>query len=283
MTKNIFAIAAQSTLANAVLPLLATETNIITAGRHNCDVFCDVTERIDIPDHIDTVLNFSASIGGSTDEEITTALDTNVRGILKICQAARKANVSHIINISSTFALLDNEDPQLSIYALTKRHADDLAKYYCHRNKIALTILRPSRIYGDSYAFAKGQPFLYNLIDTARRGQDITLYGSGPITRNYIHAHDLAEILKRIIELQTTGIYTCAHPSDNTYSQIAQTAQYVFESGGKILQLENAPAPPSDTSNPDMPLYDIIKYRPEIDIETGIKRIKQTFQKGGST
>ncbi|WP_083208559.1 NAD-dependent epimerase/dehydratase family protein [Mycobacterium malmoense] len=282
MARRIFAIGGESTLARAVLPLLATEATIITAGRNGCDIFCDVNEEVVIPDGLDTVINFTASVGGSSDEQIDSAVNTNVGGILRICEAAKIASTTHIINISSVFALLDNDDPQFSIYALTKRHADELATYYCKRNDLPLTILRPSRIYGDSHDFAKRQPFFYQLIDTASRGEDIFLYGSGDTKRNYIHADDMAEILLRVINRRTTGIYTCAHSSDNTYAQIAKAAQKTFGAGGKIVWLKDKPEPPSDPSAYNIALYDVIDFRPAITVEAAIERIKQHNKNGAS-
>ncbi len=282
MAKKIFAIGAGSTLAHAVLPLLAKHNAITTAGRNGCDLYCDVTEKVTIPENVDTVINFAASLGSSSDEELDSVVNTNVGGILRICKAARKARVAHVVNISSVFALLDNDDPYFSIYALTKRHADELASYYCQRNDLPLTILRPSRIYGDSHAFAKGQPFFYKLIDTASRGEDIVLYGSGDTKRNYIHANDVAEILTRVISSRTTGTHTCAHPSGNTYSQIAEAAQKAFGEGGKIIRLKDKPEAASDTTSYNMSLYDVIDFRPAITMEAGIERIKQHNKKGVS-
>jgi nucleoside-diphosphate-sugar epimerase len=282
MAKKIFAIGAGSTLAHTVLPLLAKENTITTAGRNGCDVYCDVTEKVIIPENVDTVINFAASLASSSDEELDSVVNTNVGGILQICKAARKAGVAHVINISSIFALLDNDDPHLSIYALTKRHADELASFYCQRSALPLTIVRPSRIYGDSHDFAKGQPFFYKLIDTAGRGDDIVLYASGCAKRNYIHANDIAEILTRVISSRTTGTYTCAHPSDTTYSQIAEAAQKTFGKGGQIIRLKDKPEPASDTTSHTMPLYDVIDFRPAITMEAGIERIKQHRKKGVS-
>lgn len=280
MHQKIFAIGAGSTLAHAVLPTLATTHAITTAGRNGCDVFCDITGKVDIPENVHTVINFAASLGTSTDADLDRMVNTNVRGILRICQAAKKANTAHVINISSVFAQLDNDDPRISIYALTKRHGDELASYYCQRNDLPLTILRPSRIYGDSHEFAKGQPFLYQIIDAARRGEDIVLHGSGNTKRNYIHANDMAEILRRVISTQTTGIYTCAHPADTTYSQIAEAAQKAFGEGGTIIRREDKTEPASDTTTHDMALYDVIDFRPAITIDAAIARIKQRDAKG---
>ncbi|MHA7653884.1 NAD-dependent epimerase/dehydratase family protein [Mycobacterium sp. ML4] len=279
MTIRIFAIGACSALARAVLPILATKNTIITAGRSQCDIYCDVTDNVVVPDNIDIVINFVASFGSFSDDQLNTVIDTNVGGVLRICQAANKADVAHVINISTIFAVLDEDDPNFSLYALTKRHADELATHYCRRHDLPLTILRPSRIYGDNHEFARGQPFFYQIVDVASRGEDISLYGSGEARRNYIHASDVSEIIDRIIDSRATGIYACANPANTTYSQIAESAQRVFGRGGRIIKLTEKPEPASDATTQDMPLYDIIDFRPGITLEVGIERIRQQIHK----
>jgi nucleoside-diphosphate-sugar epimerase len=282
MKKTVFVIGANSALARAVLPALAKDNTIITAGRKDCDVYCDVTESVALPDGADVIINFAASFGGTSDEAITTALQTNVLGTLRICTAAKKADVSHIVNISSIFTLVDETSPSYSIYAVTKRQADELALFYCKLNKIPLTILRPSRIYGDSSNFEKNQPFLYHLLDKAYAGEDILLYGTNDASRNYIHSDDLAEIIVRVVAQRTEGVYDCTYPHNVTYSQIAQAAQRLYNHGGQVKFLDDKPNIPDDTFPLDQSLYAKIGYRPSLSIESGIERL-QHYKKGRVT
>lgn len=275
MTKRIFIIGANSAFAKEVIPVLAKDNTVITAGKKDCDVYCDITETITIPEKIDVIINFAANFGGKSDEEIINAQKTNSFGILNVCIAAKKAGVKHIINISSIFALLDEKSPYYSIYAITKKHADELAQHYCRINKIPLTIIRPSQIYGDSNSFSKHQPFFYLIIDKAQNGEDILIYGKNDALRNYIHHADLSETISRIVAKRLEGIYSCMYPSDVTYSQIAHTAQKIFNKGGKVIFLKDKPDIPNNIFTKDMSIYEKIDYHPQISIETGLKRIKK--------
>lgn len=275
MSKTIFVIGGNATLAQAVLPRLKQDYEVITAGRRDCDVFCDIDAEVTIPSHVDAVVNFAASFGGHSDEQITTAVQTNVLGVLKICEAAKAAGVEHVVTISSMFAALSESDPQYSIYGLTKRQGDELAAFYCARNDMPLTILRLPRIYGDSDVFAKGQPFLYQLIDKAQNGEDIVLYGAHDAQRAYMHTIDVAEILARAIDKRAQGVYTCLYQSEDTYSHIAATAQAVYDEGGAVSFLQEKPNTPDDVALYDGTLYEAIDYQPTVSIEDGIKRIKQ--------
>lgn len=97
-----------------------------------------------------------------------------------------------------------------------KKHAGELAEYYCRLYQVALTILKSSQIYGDSDNFKKRQPFLYQLIDDAQSGRDISIFGSHDPLRNHIHSADLVEIINRVVEKSIEGVYSCIHPSDAT-------------------------------------------------------------------
>ncbi len=274
MSKTILIIGANSAAAKEIMPVLAKEHAIITAGKKGCDVYCDVTEPIELPYAIDVVINFAASFGGDTDEEIQAAVHTNVLGTLNICQAAKASGVQQVVLISSIFTLLDETSPSYSIYAVTKKLADELAEFYCKLNKLPLTILRPSRLYGDSDTFEKNQPFLYHMINKAQVGDDIYIYGKNDAERNYLHVADLAEVINQVIDQGVTGIYPCTYPSNVTYSQIAHAGQKVFRLGGKVEFLEENPDIPNDTFPLDQSIYEKIEYRPGISIEDGITRIK---------
>lgn len=277
--KKIVVIGANSALAKDVIPALAKDNEIITAGRTNCDIYCDVTKAVQLPEGTDVVINFAAHFGGPSDQDIYDAIDANVLGALRICEAARTAHVWQIIMISSIFATLPVDSSSYSIYALTKKQADEVAAYYCQIHNIPLTILRPSRIYGDSDAFRKNQPFLYQIADNARDHEKISIYGTHDAKRNYIHSNDIAEILRRAIDKQLTGIYNTVYPVNVTYSQIVRAAQETYGAGELGFDKEK-PDIPDDVFPLDTTLYDKINYQPQISPQTGIRRIKE-YREGG--
>ncbi|HSX29865.1 MAG TPA: NAD(P)-dependent oxidoreductase [Candidatus Saccharimonadales bacterium] len=277
---TVLVIGAGSALARAALPVFTKDNTIITAGRKDCDVYCDINKSVEIPSGVDVVVNFAANFGGTSDEAITAAVETNVLGTLRICEAVKKAQLKQLVLVSSIFAALDESSPSYSIYALTKKHADELAVFYCKLHEIPLTILRPSRIYGDDDSFAKNQPFLYQIVDKAQRGEDIVLYGKHDARRNYIHSADLAEIINRVISRQVAGVFACTAPEDATYSHIAKSAQHSFGRGSTVTFAHDKPDIPDDVFPADYSLYDKIDYRPSVSIDDGLRRIKEYREKG---
>jgi nucleoside-diphosphate-sugar epimerase len=274
MKKTIFVIGATSALAKEAINVLAVHNTVITGGRKNCDVYCDITRPIDLPSAIDVVINFAAAFGGSEDTEIMEAVKTNVLGMLHVCIASKKAAVSHIIHISSLSALHDKRAPYYSAYALTKKDADDLADLYCALNKMPLTIIRPSQVYGDDISFAAHQPFFYQIIDMAEKGHDIAIYGKNDALRNYIHITDLSELISRIVSQRIVGTYPCLYPTNVRFSQIAQTAQNVFKRGGKIHFVRDKPSIPDNVFDMDLTIYEKADYQPQVTLQAGITSIR---------
>ncbi|HEU4965995.1 MAG TPA: NAD(P)-dependent oxidoreductase [Candidatus Saccharimonadales bacterium] len=278
MKPTVLIIGASSVVAQAVIPRLRKDYTIITAGRQGCDVKCDIGEGVSIPREVDAVVNFAASFGGVEGLDAVEAAKVNVLGVARICEAVKRAGAAQLILISSIFAALLEGDPQFSLYALTKRQGDELAAAYCGRIGVPLAVLRLARVYGDTDAFRKGQPFFYDLVDKAQAGEDVTLYGDHEVRRSYIHAADVAEILCRVIEQKISGSFSCLCLPEETYSSIATAAQKVFDKDGTLVHLKDKPAPPDDVVPYSNVLYEKIGYTPQISMETGIKRIKQYRQ-----
>lgn len=275
MSKTVLVVGAGSVVAQAILPWLSDYT-VVTAGRQGCDVTIDIQRRVTIPPDVNTVVNFAASLGGVTDAEIMQAVETNAVGLLRICQAAHKAEVTHIMQISTGYASLVEQDPQYSIYTLTKRQADELASFYCKRVGLPLTILRPSRVYGDTDRFAQGQPFLYRILRQVQQGNHVDIYGSNDVRRNYLHVADLAEITARVIAHCPQGIFSCSFPADVTCTEIVEAARETFQSSGSIRFIKDKPDISNDSFLLDTDLYRAIGYWPKISIQAGIERIKET-------
>lgn len=274
MSKTILIVGANSALARETIPILALDNTIVTAGRINCDVYCNITEAVVVPKGIDIVINFSAAFDSLHEESAGIIYKTNTLGLLNVCMGAKVANVPYVINISSAFALLSPSSTFYSTYALSKKHADELADHYCKENSIALLTLRPSQIYADSNAQANHHPFFYKIVNAAEKGEDITLFGEGSSQRNFIHSSDVAEIIARSIKLEIVGSYNCVYSENVSYKQIAETALSVFGKGGTIVFDQEKTETLDNNFSSDTALFDLIDYTPSIDIKTGISRIK---------
>jgi nucleoside-diphosphate-sugar epimerase len=272
---KILIVGGTSSLAHALKPVLSEFAEVITAGRTGCDVHLDLSdpvERIELPRDIDVVINAAASFGGKSFEEMLQTESVNVLGVLKLCQSCTKAQIKHLVLISSIFACLDNSSRFYSIYSLSKKHAEEIAQLHSSMFGLPLTILRPSQFYGVGEVYRKHQPFLSTIIEKAAKGEDILIYGSNDALRNFIHVEDVAKILALVIQRKIEGTYSCMNIENVSYSEVASAAIEAFGSKSAIKFVKEQPDIPNNIFDPDDLLFRLIDYYPQISILLGMKK-----------
>ncbi len=265
-----------SALARRLIPILQEGGDVVTLGRRECDIPCDLLDSLDlirIPEGTDAVVHVAAAFGGTADDDILRAVETNVNGTLKVCMAAKKADVRHLVLVSSLSAHLPVTSAYYGVYAITKRHAEDLAADYCSRNSILLSVLRPSQLYAEEESFRHHQPLIYQMADCAEKGIDISIYGTHDARRNYLYADDMARIIRGVLEKRCVGLYPCTFPKDVALSNVAEAALEAFGCGGRIVFLKDKPDIPDNIFGNSTELYEKIGFRPDVDVWQGMRRL----------
>lgn len=264
-----------SSLANALRSPLESFAEVLTAGRDGCDLELDLSwpaDRFALPDGLDAVINLAAHFGGNDFNAMLAAETVNVLGALNLAHACARAQVGHLVQVSSIFAALDEASPFFNSYALSKRHGEELARLYCRSAGLPLAIIRPGQLYGEGEAFRRHQPFMYALMDRAQRGEDIVLFGSNDAQRNFIHIDDVAEVIARVVRQRVEGRYVCAGLSNVRFSEIAAAAVAAFGTGSTIRFDAERPDVPDNAVRADDALYRLIDYFPRISLERGLAR-----------
>ena len=273
---KILLVGGQSSLAQVLRPVLASFAEVVTAGRSGCDVDLDLSwpaEKFCLPLGIDVVVNTAAHFGGQNFDAILAAEEVNVLGTLKLAHACIRAKVGQLVHVSSIFAGLSEASLFYNSYTLSKCHAEELARLYCHSVGLALAILRPAQLYGEGESFRTHQPFLYTLLDQAQRGEDIVLYGSNDAWRNFIHVADVAEIIARVVHQRIEGRYDCVSQSNIRVSEIATAAINAFTSTSEIRFDTTKPNILDNAFVADESFYRLIDYFPQISLAQGLTRV----------
>lgn len=268
---KVLLVGGNSSLAHSLRPKLGGFADVVTAGRNNCDIVLDLSEKIDIPRGFDAVVNTAAHFGGSTPEALRAAQKINVLGLMRLWVACAVAGVSHFVHVSSIFATLPPSSPFHNAYALTKRQGDEALLLQAQMQNMPLTIIRPSQFYGVGETYRRNQPFLFMLMDKAQSGQDIEIWGRRDAKRNYIHVQDVADIISRVIQTRTLGVFPCCHPQDLSLSQIAQAAVEAFGSRSSIRFLPDKQDIADNIFNFDGSLYSALGHTPQVSIACGMK------------
>lgn len=272
---RIVIVGGASSLAQALIPVLSAFAEVMTAGRRGCDIPLDLraaAERVELPRDTDFVVNTAACYGGGTPDEMLETEGVNALGVLKLCRSCTEAGIKHLVQISSIFACLGEDSPFYSIYALSKRHADEVARLYSAQFGLPLTILRPSQMYGVGESSRKHQPFLSSIIDRAATNVDVLLSGSHDALRNFIHVEDVARIVALAIQHGIEGTYSCANAKNVTYAEVAAAAIEAFGSTSKIRYVAEEPDVPDNIFEPDESLYRAIGFYPQISIADGMEK-----------
>ncbi|MBA6114554.1 MULTISPECIES: NAD-dependent epimerase/dehydratase family protein [Pseudomonas] len=270
-------IGSTSTIGKAVARSLARLGPVKLAGRREADILFDLSQPVLPPGDqaFDVVIHAAADFGGAEPDDLMRTEQVNGIGALAACRLAEHCGARHFILLSSRWAAHQPGDPYYGIYALSKRHAEELVSLYCQARGMALTILRISQVYDSQARCRVHQPLLYAIGDNAAVGKTVYLYGSNDARRNYLHLDDLAEICVRVAERRVEGVHNCGHPQDPRLSEIAQAAFAAFGTPPDIRFV------PEKDDIPDLPpfvcsgeLFERIGYAPQIGIGEGFELIK---------
>lgn len=279
---KILIVGGSSSLAQVLRPALSSFAEVLTAGRSGCDVALDLSwedEQFHLPEGLDAVVHLAAHFGGKDFSGILAAEQVNVLGSLKLCHAAQRAGIDHLVQVSTIFAGLSEDSPFFSSYALSKRHAEDVARLFCASANLPLAILRPAQIYGVGATFRKHQPFLYNIIDKAENNEEIVFYGSNDARRNLIHVEDVAEVIAQVVRLRILGLHSCPSLTNVRYSEIAAAAINSFDSGSQVRFAADKPDMLDNAFEPNDSLYRQIEFFPRVTLELSMKK-EAAYRKG---
>jgi len=270
-------IGSTSTIGKAVARSLSRLGPVKLAGRRKADILFDLSQPV-LPaggEAFDVVVHAAADFGGGTPDDLIRTEQVNAVGALEACRLAEHCGARHFILLSSRWAAHQPGDPYYGIYAVSKRHAEELVSLYCQARDMALTILRISQVYDTQAQCRVHQPLLYAIADSAAAGEPVHLYGTNDARRSYLHVDDLAEMCVRVAEHGVEGLHNCGHPQNPRLSEIAEAA---FEAFGTLTDVRFVP---EKNDIPDLPafvcssdLFARIGYAPRVDIRTGFELIK---------
>uniref|UniRef100_UPI00289B6FBC NAD-dependent epimerase/dehydratase family protein n=1 Tax=Pseudomonas sp. TaxID=306 RepID=UPI00289B6FBC len=130
---NSLVIGSTSTLGKAIAQALSRHGPVKMAGRRQADVAFDLIHGApaDISDTFDVVVHAAADFGGNAPEDLIRAEQANSVGTLAACPLADRCAARQVILLSSRSTGYPPADRYFGIYALSKRHAEEVASLYC--------------------------------------------------------------------------------------------------------------------------------------------------------
>lgn len=210
-------------------------------------------------------------------------LETNVIGTHHVLEAAREYG-SRVIFASTcevygdghrlgADALLD-ETAELrpnSPYAASKAAADRLCYSYFRSYGMDVTMVRPFNIFGERQKSGAFGALIAILVRRAIAGQDLTVFGDGSATRDYLHVSDAVDAYRAVLEtpeLQGRAI----NFASGTNTRVRDIAEYIAAKFG--TRVVNGPARPGEVTRfpACIALAESIGFTPKVGIWEGIDR-----------
>jgi UDP-glucuronate 4-epimerase len=138
-------------------------------------------------------------------------VQTNLVGFLNILEGCRRNEVEHLVYASSSsvygantqmpFAVADNVDHPVSLYAATKKSNELMAHSYSHLYGLPTTGLRYFTVYGP-WGRPDMSPWLFT--SAILEGRPIDVFNHGRMQRDFTYIDDIAEGTVRVLDQVAT-------------------------------------------------------------------------------
>ena len=283
-TQTILVTGASGLLGSRVVPLLARslpEARIIAANRNKGDLRNkDFWSKL--PGTITHVIHLAAFIPWRPEQrnEERVLQDNLVPIELLVEHSNSWPNLRQVIYSSSvsvyepTAAWLQESSTirPASLYGVAKQQGEDLLNSL----PVHVATLRFTSLY------ARGQyegTVLPIMVNRARQGQEILIFGDGTRTQDFLHCEDAARVTLLALQQDADGVYNIGTGTPVTMTELAVTASRVFANGEtKIVyqpeRTDNDPGIKLDVSKAKREL----NYEPRISLECGLQKLKQEME-----
>ncbi len=183
----------------------------------------------------DVVIHTAAQVSvQKSTEEPTVDADMNIIGTISVLQAAKRAKVPTFIHISSAAVYGDPKRVPISegdrcepksFYGASKLSGEHYVQAYHHTFGMDYIIVRPFNFY--SQRADPNSPYsgvITKFSERARIGQPLLIEGDGSQSRDFIHAKDVALMVKAVMESDVRNIVmNCGSGHGTTVQEVAET------------------------------------------------------------
>jgi UDP-glucuronate 4-epimerase len=228
-------------------------------------------------------------------------VDSNLVGFTNILEGCRHNHIEHLIFASSSsvygantkipFAVSDNVDRPISLYAATKKANELMAHAYSHLYQIPITGLRFFTVYG---AWGRPDMAYFKFVKAIAEDRSIDIYNFGKMKRDFTYIDDVIEIVTRIITkkpLTRNGqppykIYNLGNNQPVELNEFIATIETIM---GKSAQKNLLPMQPGDVVSTYADVQELIAdfdFQPSTSITLGLEKFiswyQQYYQVAGS-
>ncbi len=214
-------------------------------------------------------------------------IDTNITGFLNILENCNNYNVENIIYASSSSIYGDNNDllfsendkteKQISMYGVSKKTNELMAHTYSNLYGLKTIGLRFFTVYGP---WGRPDMALYIFTKAIIENKNIDLFNKGSHTRSFTYISDIVEPIYRLIKINENNQKILSNNDilnigGSEPVKLLRFIDIIEDYLGKKAKIKLKPIQQGDVqdTNADITkLKKITDYKPQVDIEEGIKR-----------
>ena len=227
-----------------------------------------------------------------------TYVDSNLVGFTNILEGCRHNKIQHLVFASSSsvygantkipFAVSDNVDHPISLYAATKKANELIAHAYSHLYQIPVTGLRFFTVYGP---WGRPDMAYFKFVKAIAQEQPIDVYNFGKMKRDFTYIDDIVEGIVRIIKKipQSTSQqppYKIYNIGNNNPVELNNFITTIEEIMGQSAQKNLLPMQPGDVITTYADIDELIAdvgFKPTTTLAVGLEKFINWYQEYYST
>ncbi len=225
--------------------------------------------------------------------------DSNLSGFLNVLEACRHNQVGHLVFASSSsvygintkvpFAVSDNVDHPISLYAATKKANELMAHAYSHLYNLPTTGLRFFTVYGP---WGRPDMAYFKFVRAIAKDQPIDVYNFGKMQRDFTYIDDVVEGVVRVMHKPpekdsapnastSNAPYKLYNIGNNSPVELMTFIELIEQKLGKQAKKNLLPMQPGDVPSTYADVDDLMQdvgFKPETPIEEGIEHFVQWYR-----
>ena len=219
----------------------------------------------------------SATTPGATVWSPSAEAEASLLPTLRFLECLQDFPESRVIFVSTGGALYGNADGanETAILAPGSYHGagkvalETFFSVLGQRRSGGVSILRPSNIYGPGQCLRAGFGIIRTLLERARDGGKVTIWGNGSSVRDYLYIDDMVAACRKAM-VGPTGIYNIGAGIGTSLNQLLISVEVAT---GRRLYIERQPIRASDAAHIVLDIRqarDILEWGPAISLDEGL-------------
>lgn len=217
-------------------------------------------------------------------------VDSNLVGMMTVLEGCRHNQVEHLVYASSSsvygmnekvpFSETDMVDNPVSFYAATKKSNELMAHSYAKLYGIPVTGLRFFTVYGPA-----GRPDMapWLFTEAILRGEPIKVFNHGKMQRDFTYIDDIVEGVLRIQDVIPQGeipydLFNIGNNQPIELSRFISAIEAACGREAKKIYLDMQPGDVVRTYADTQRLETVVGYKPQMEIEEGMRRFVEWYK-----